>query len=81
MCSLVFYLSLLSVTKASKDLNAEWVFNPRNLFNASSMIPRSFPHLFVNLTKEKSSKKEKLYMMIMVIYNLSSFYKPKGKSV
>ena len=78
MVSLVFYLSLLAVTKAPKDLNTKWVFSPRNSFNAPSMIPRSFPHLFVNLTKEKRTKKEKLYMIIMVIYNLSSFYKPKG---
>jgi len=58
----------LTVTKASKDLNTKWVFSPKSSTNVPSMVPSSFPHLFVKLTKEKSSKKEKVYMMIMTIY-------------
>jgi hypothetical protein len=33
----------------------------------------------VELTKEKRTKKEKLYMMIIEMYKLFLFYKPKGR--
>jgi hypothetical protein len=49
-----------------------FVFQLKNLlaakiraFNAS---PRSFPHFHVETNKEKRTKKEKLYMMIMIMY-------------
>jgi hypothetical protein len=33
----------------------------------------------VELTKEKRTKKEKLYIMIILMYRFFLFYKPKGR--